>query len=401
LSSITEIAQKTVSELTQEDIQALLEFVNRVIGNIPEYYGFDEILKRLLASVPDTEDKRVGAIIYDALAPTAGEMANEYIEINIFRDQVYLLTAIGSNLDKIGENYSMPRKPATYAERIAEFIDTNDAPKNLPIGSRFAVPDSDSAITYRITSFIEVGKAVVTCEQIGTVGNEYSGDILPLFTINDLKIARIIGVQTPAQDVEDDETYRERIIDYLNHKGFGGNIRDYEEYIDKINGTSKPKVFPVWNGGGTVKVSVLDSQYNAISAEFQAQIKELLDPEDYSGEGVGMAPIGHHVTISTPTEVTVDISATLDLDTVTIGQVQAEIEANLEEYFYSIRKSWQKNKFTSVYIAQVIANMVKVNGVKNATDVLLNEEDSDINLENTAIEQFIPVLGEVTLSEQS
>lgn len=401
MSSITDIIKKSVSELTASDIQALLEFVNRVIGNIPEYYSFEEILKRMLANVPDTEDKRVGSIIYDALAPTAGEMTNEYIEIQIFKDQVYLLTAIGPNLDKIGENYSMPRKPATYAERIAEFIDVNDNPKNLPIGSRFSVPDSDATNTFVITSFVDAGRAIVTCEQLGTIGNEYSGDILPLFTINDLKIARIIGTQTPAQDEEDDETYRERIIDYLNHKGFGGNIRDYQEYIDKINGTSKPKVFPVWNGGGTVKLSILDSQYNAISQEFQAQIKELIDPEDYTGEGVGMAPIGHQVTITTPTEVTINISATLDLDTVTIGQVQPEIEANLEEYLYNVRKDWVKNEYTSVYIAQIIADMLKVNGVKNATDVLINGEDDDINLQNTALNQYIPVLDEVTLSEQS
>ena len=405
MSNISDIVKKNITELTTEDIQTLLDFANLCLDNIPSYYSFENILKRELADVDDSLDKRVGSIVYDGLYPAAGEMAQLYIAIQIYKEQTYIKTAVGDNLDKIGENYSIPREQATQALRIGEFIDTNDNYINLPIGSRFSVPDSDSTITYVITKWIETGKAILQCEQAGTIGNEYVGAILPLFSINNLKEATIIGTQTPAQDVEDDDTYRDRIIRHLNSKGFGGNIQDYKDYIEKIDGTSEPRVYPVWNGGGTVKVSVLDSQYNAISSEFQDEIKELIDPVEYTGLGVGMAPIGHNVTIDTPTEVEINISATLDLDTVTIGQVQAQIEANLENYLLSIRKEWAKkdylseNDYTSVYIAQVIANMVNVNGVKNATDILINEENSDLNIENTALEQFVPVLGTVELIE--
>ena len=269
MSNIQDIVNKDVSELTVDDIQQLKDFANRILGNVPEYYSYENILKRVLNSASDTIDKRVGSIFYDAVAPCCGEMAEEYIEIQIFKDQVYVLTAVGDNLDKIGENYSIPRKKATKALRIAQFIDTNDNLIDLPIGRRFSVPDSDSTITYVITKQIETGKALVECEQEGSIGNEYFGAILPLFTINNLQEATLIGTQQPAQDVEDDDDYRERIIDKLNTKSFGGNIADYKDYISKIDGTSEPKVFPIWNGGGTVKVSVLDAQYNAITNEFQ------------------------------------------------------------------------------------------------------------------------------------
>lgn len=398
MSSIKELLTKNPSEFTLDDITEMQTIMNRLAGNIPEYYSYDNILRRMLAEIPDNMDKRPSSPIWNGLAPVASELANEYIEIQIYKDQTYVLTAIGSNLDTIGENYSIPRKKATYAERIIQLTDTNDNLTNVPIGSRFSVPDSDSSITYIITRYLETGKAVVRCEQAGIIGNEYTGELLPLFSIDTLKEVIILSTLTPAQDEEDDDTYRARIIDKLNTKGFAGNIRAYKDMIDEISGASEPKVFPVWNGGGTVKLSILDSEYNAITPEFQAEIKELIDPEEYTGQGVGMAPIGHKVTIDTPTEITVNIEADVDLDTVTAGQVQEPAETYLEEYLLSVRKDWVNNEYTSVYIAQVVASILKVNGIKNVSNVKINGVASDINLENTALEQFIPVLGTVVLN---
>lgn len=399
MSSIKELLTKNPSEFTLDDIAEMQSIMNRLAGNIPEYYSYDNILRRMLAEIPDNMDKRPSSPIWNGLAPAASELANEYIEIQIYKDQTYVLTAIGSNLDTIGENYSIPRKKATYAERIIQLTDINDNLTNVPIGSRFSVPDSDSSITYVITRYLETGKAVVQCEQAGVIGNEYTGELLPLFSIDTLKEVIIISTETPAQDEEDDDTYRARIIDKLNTKGFAGNIRAYKDMIDEISGASEPKVFPVWNGGGTVKLSVLDSEYNAITPEFQAEIKELIDPEQYTGQGVGMAPIGHQVTIDTPTEVTINIEADVDLDNVTIGQVQEPAEEYLEEYLLSVRKDWVDNEYTNVYIAQIVASILKVSSIKNVSNVEINGEASDINLENTALEQFIPVLGTVTLNE--
>ena len=398
MSSIKELLTKNPSEFTLDDITEMQAIMNRLAGNIPEYYSYDNILRRMLAEIPDNMDKRPSSPIWNGLAPVASELANEYIEIQIYKDQTYVLTAIGENLDTIGENYSIPRKKATYAERIIQLTDVNDNLTNVPIGSRFSVPDSDSSITYIITRYIETGKAVVQCEQAGVIGNEYTGELLPLFSIDTLKEVIIISTETPAQDEEDDDTYRARIIDKLNTKGFAGNIRAYKDMIDEISGASEPKVFPVWNGGGTVKLSILDSEYNAITPEFQSEIKELIDPIAYTGLGVGMAPIGHQVTIDTPTEVEINIEADVDLDTVTIGQVQEPAETYLEQYLLSVRKDWVNNEYTSVYIAQVVASILKVNGIKNVSNVKINGVASDINLENTALEQFIPVLGTVILN---
>ena len=390
---------KEISTYTQDEISEMVQALKKTYSNVPEYYTYENILKRMLAKVDDGMDKRVGSIIYDALAPCAAELAEEYIEIQIYKDQTYLLDAVGENLDRKGADFTIPRETATQAERTGELIDTSNNLINLPIGSRFSVPESDMTVTFYIKSYISTGKPIFVCEQTGTVGNEYHGDLLPLFAINNLKQAKITGIQIPAQSDEDDDDYRARIISRLNSKSFGGNIADYKQYVENISGTSKPKVFPVWNGGGTVKISVLDSQYNAISEEFISEIKEIIDPEEYTGQGVGIAPIGHVVTITTPTKTTVNIEAQVILDSVSLGQIQSDVKTNLERYFLTTRKEWADSKKTSIFISRVIATILQTAGVKNVTHVKLNNSEEDIILEDTAQEQFIPILGEVTLYE--
>lgn len=390
---------KEISEYTQDEISEMIQALKRMYSDIPEYYTYENILKRMLVRIDDSMDKRIGSIIYDALAPCAAELAEEYIEIQIYKDQTYLLEAVGENLDRKGADFTIPRETATQAERIGELIDTSNNLINLPIGSRFAVPESNMTTTFYIKSYISTGKPILVCEQTGTTGNEYYGEILPLFNINNLKEAKITGIQTPAQDDENDDDYRARIISRLNAKSFGGNIADYKQYVGNISGTSKPKVFPIWNGGGTVKISVLDSQYNAISDEFISEIKEIIDPEEYTGQGVGTAPIGHVVTVATPSKTTVNIEAQVVLDSVSLGQVQSSVKQNLEDYFLSVRKEWADSEKTSIFISRVIASILQITGIKNVTNVKLNDLEEDVVLEDTVQEQFIPVLGEVTLYE--
>lgn len=395
-----ELSGIDVANLTTTQIQEMKNFILGITEQMPNYTTFTQILDRQLKNVPDDKDKRQGSIIYDALAPCSGEFANGYIVNKIQQDQVYLLTALGENLDKKGYEYGVEREVATKAIRIGRLIDTNENLVNMPIGSRFTVPESDNTITYIIKSYQSTGIPILECEQTGTQGNEYIGELLPLFSVNNLKLAEVAGTQQPAQDTEEDEPYRQRIIARIKNKGFGGNIQDYKNYFtENITGTSEPKVYPIWNGGGTVKVSVLDSEFNAISEEFKALIKEQLDPEQYTGQGIGIAPIGHKVTVDTPQEIVVNIQATVTLEGVTVGQIIETVKENLEAYFLETRKQWVKYDTIRIFVAQVISAILNVQGVQNVTNVLLNEGEEDLTFASTEIEQFIPVLGEVTLNE--
>lgn len=390
---------KNINDLTQSEISEMKSFILGITDQIPNYETFNQILQRQLNDVSDDKDKRTGSIIYDALAPSSGEMAQNYIEIAIYKEQTYLLTATGENLDRKGAEYGVPREKETNAERLGKFIDTNDNLINVPIGSRFTVPESNNTITYYVREYQSTGIPVLVCEQKGTIGNEYIGELLPLFASSNLKRTEITSILKPAQDDESDDSYKERIKIRLNQKGFGGNIQDYKDYFsENITGTSEPKVYPVWNGGGTVKISVLDSEFNPISDEFKALIKQELDPEEYTGQGIGIAPIGHKVTVDTPQEVVVNISADVTLEDVTVGQIITHVTESLEKYFYETRKTWVNYETIRIFVAQVISRILETQGIQNVTNVMLNEQSEDLAFTSTAEAQFVPVLGEVTLN---
>lgn len=399
-----DLAKTNINNLTTAQIADMKEFILTTIQSVNTTLGYNAILNRMLSNAPDNLDKRTGSIIYDALAPSAGEMAQVYIQLQIWKDQTYLKTAIGEDLDRIGEQYGIPRLQATQAYRLGEFIDTSNNFVNMPINSRFSVPESSNTVTYYVKEYQSTGHPILVCEQEGTSGNDYYGDILPLFSIDTLKTATIIGTLQPAQNVEDDDTYRARIIERLNYKGFGGNVQDYIEYFeDEIQGTSKPQVYPVWNGGGTVKVSVMDSEYNPISDEFKAQIKAQIDPVEYEGQGIGIAPIGHTVTIDTPEKTEIHITATVGLNGVTIGQIEQSVKDNIEEYLLEVRKAWTANNNTNgiiisrIYISQISARILSIEGVENVTDITINGQEDDLELISTSETQYVPVLGEIEL----
>ena len=363
---------------------------------------FEKIMDRALSNpILDLVDKRQGSIIYDALAPMALELSNLYIQLDVMDTQTYLISATGQNLDKKAYDYGVTRKDATKAKRIGEFkkdVGGTYVDMAIPVGTRFAVADETLSLTYKYIGEVD-GDEILECEQAGTQGNTYSGTILPLTPVSGMAISNIIGTLQPAQDTESDDDLRARVLELLNNVAFGGNISDYINKIKEIDGVGTAKIFPEWNGGGTVLASVVDTTYNPISAQFIALIKEQIDPVADEGEGVGTAPIGHVVTITTPTEDVVDISMTVSLESgVTITNVREEIEANISAYFDSVRKNFGQNNTLAIYIARIITAVLDVPEVLNVTDVELNGSASDIIYTDTEAEQYLPKMGDIIIA---
>ena len=228
--------------------------------------------------------------------------------------------------------------------------------------------------------------------------------MLPISNISNLGAATLTTIITPARDAETDEELRTRYFEKINQKAFGGNIAQYEEEIKSISGVGEVQIFPVWNGGGTVKCSVIDAQYNAISAEFISQIQELIDPPP-QGTGLGMAPIGHTVTITTPTNLEINIETSVSIDSrYILSQLTDPIKAAIAEYLLELRKAWghpnDLNQYSlAVYISRINASILTVSGVANVTGTKINGNASDLTLTETATLQQLPVLGSVTINE--
>lgn len=359
-------------------------------------------------------DKREGSIIYDAIAPMALELANLYALLDIMDEQSTLLTATGANLDRKCYDYGIARTGATKALRIASFkkykVDSNgqyvldENGKKILVdmavdeGARFATP-TDSTITY-IYVGMRSGNPIVQCEQDGSTGNRHVGTILPLTPIAGLAVAEITGTLVPAEDTEIDEALRARTINHVNYSAFGGNIPDYIEKTNAIEGVGETKVFPAWRNNGSVLLSIVDADKEPVSAEFVRYVKEIIDPDDNSGGGTGTAPIGHYVTVTTPVRFSINVEIDVMVEGNDVDSVYSEVKQIIDEYIVEIRKMWSQDTTLYILRARIIERILAgIPRIINITEVLLNGVDEDITLVDEAKlgGQFLPYLGEVTV----
>lgn len=253
------------------------------IGNHLEQYTFDYLMDMALSNVDDSFDKRQGSIIYDAIAPCCSVLAEAFLQLRLIYEDTFIGTATGEMLDKNAEDIGMQRNPATYAHKRIDVADADGNPISIPMGSRFSTISNDEPVIYSVESVYTdtsgstvAGAYIAICEELGTIGNGYTGELLVVSNI-DVGTATMSTLITPAQDEESDDVFRARCIARLNTKGFGGNVAQYNEMLLDIDGVGECQVYPIWNGGGTVKVSIVDSTYMPVSDEFLTTVKNLLE----------------------------------------------------------------------------------------------------------------------------
>jgi uncharacterized phage protein gp47/JayE len=357
-----------------------------------EHMTFDALLARMLARVPDTMDKREGSVIYDACAPAAAEMAQMYAELDVNYRLSFVDTASGEYLSRRTAEFGVERDVATPAERRGLFYNGSNALMDVPIGTRFAI----GQLTFVVKSRISIGTYRLTTETTGTVGNTLFGSLLPVDYVDGLARAELAEVLTPGEDEESDEALRQRFYFSINEPPFGGNVADYKQKINEIPGVGATKVYPAWDGGGTVKCVIIASDFNVPSASLVNDIQTLIDPTVNTGLGLGFAPIGHKVTIVGVTALAINVTTTLTLaEGTTIGQIEADVEAAIGAYLLELRQEWANQTQLAVRTAQIDARILSVPGIEDINGTLINGSAANLTL---GPEQ-IPQLGTVILHE--
>ncbi len=380
------------------------------VGAHLDAYTFKQLIKDALAQVPDKVDKRQGSIIYDTLAVSDAQLAEGFAILKGYYLDVYALTARGDYLDLRVAEAGVARYMETAAVKLGVFMDSSGWPVDIPIGSVFSTARDTNPLNYTVTDVHTEDGAVVpgsyrlTCDTPGTGGNDYVGPLLQVTYISGIATAEMSGLLVPARDRESDDDLLARYIEQINRPAYGGNIAHYRQWILEMAGVGAVQVYPVWNGGGTVKVSIIGADYSPASQTLIEEVQSALDPEQNAGVGLGIAPIGHVVTVATPEAVSVNIRVNITLQTgVALGQVETEIIKAIGAYLLECREQFgaagNMNLYVvNVYRARISTAIMQVGGVVNVTDVLINGEDADLLLTQTARSQQLPVEGTVELN---
>ena len=349
-----------------------------------ENVTYEDILQRMLDRIPDSMDKREGSIIYDALAPAAVELQLMYIEFDVILQETFADTASREYLIRRAAERGIIPEPATHAILKGEFTPST---LEIPVGSRF----SCGTLNYVVTEKISDGQYKLECEEIGESGNSQFGQMIPIDYIEGLETCYLTDLLIPGEDEEDTELLRQRYFDSFDSKAYGGNVDDYLNKTNSLPGVGSTKVTPVWNGGGTVLLTILNSEYGKASDTLIQTVQEEIDPTQ-DGSGIGIAPIGHIVTVETASEVAVNVSASITFEEgySWTGQKTA-IEEAVKGYLLEIRKEWANQSASVVRIAQIESRIMALKGVLDIANTKINDSESNLML----TKYQIPVFGGV------
>lgn len=336
-----------------------------------ENISFETLMERAIARVQEQNsniDVREGSIIYNALAPAIYEIMGMYIEIDRIMNETFADTASREYLIKrAAERGILPQK-ATNAILKGIF---KPSTLNVPISSRFSLEN----LNYKVIEKIGDGIYQLECETFGEEGNLHFGQLIPIDYIAGLETAELTELLIPGENEEDTESIRKRYYQSLEAESYGGNKTDYKIKVGLIKGVGGVKVYSghEWNGGGTVKIVITDSNFDIPSKTLIETVQEKIDPINSPGEGIGIAPIGHIVTVVGVNELKVNI------DTSIIYQpgyyyesVKTELENVIDEYFNGLNSVWEDEDNIIIRISQLETRILGVKGILDVMNTKIN-----------------------------
>lgn len=345
---------------------------------------YEVILQRMMDRVTSQYpniDTREGSILFNALAPAALELAILYDQLNNVRNESFVKTATREYIlmacEQMGMDISVFEASAGVHKGLFDV--------QVPIGSRW----NCELFNYTVLEYIGLEGGYyaykMQCDTKGTSPNNQTGDLTPISdTPSGLSYSKVVACLIEGENETEDEDIVNAYFEYVTNVVSDGNVAQYRRWCNEYDGIGNYKIFPLWNGANTVKVSILSASNRAASSELVSEFQKYLDPNT-EGMGNGVAPIGAFVTVTTATEVPITVSATVKLkegysDT-------TAIDAALSEYFSKI--AYDKSIVSYMSIGAAILN---VEGVELITDLLVQGGKSDI----TIGDEQIPVLGTTT-----
>lgn len=382
---------------------------------------YNEILERMLARVNDKFDKREGSVIFDTHSPTAIELQLLYIELNTLISEAYGDTASREFLILRCKERGITPDPATNAILRGVFT-----PENIDvIGKRFNIGTMNYVVLREATD--GKGGYEVQCETPGIIGNQYLGQMIPIEYIDGLETATLTEILIPGEDEEDTEVLRDRYFASFEEKAFGGNRADYINKTNAIPGVGSTKVTRVWNGdispasmipneavqawyktglsslpaavqswitavynaaldlklttGGTVLITILNSNFDVANDTLLNLVKETLDPDEYTGEGYGLAPIGHVVNVVSAEAVEITVKTTITFDVgYSWSNLQTSIDEVIENYLLELRKTWADEDHLIVRISQIETRLLGIKGIVDINGTTINGVADNLTL---------------------
>lgn len=348
----------------------------------------DIIQTRLLSNVSNEYNKSEGEFFYDALKPVAIELESSYTTIEGLQDKRFADTATGKNLDRIVKEKGLTRKVTTRSTGTVTITGTYGA----SITKGELVASDTLQFEFLDTTTVPVGGTInvtVRCKTYGTIGNVPIGAIKSFpKTLAGLTSVNNASAFTNGTDEETDDSLRERYYIKVQALETTANKAAFKSWALSVNGTGAAKVLSLWNGAGTVKVLITNSQMKAADSTLVSSVQNYIDP-GLNGDGSGVMPLcGAVCTVASATEKAINISATIQT-TLDAAVAKTEIETAITDYLKSI--AFEQNYVSYAVVGNRILN---IDGINDYTSLTVNSGTTNVTLANAEV----PVLGTVVIT---
>lgn len=367
----------------------------------------DDVHKMMLAILPPDIDTSEGNHPWNLTRSSALVVAQvcEYILPEVLK-QILPQYAYGTFLDGHATTRRMARRAATAASGYLTVTVSEET--TIPMGSLFATAsiNDEPSVFYQTMEEVKILKdesAVIPieCTEDGVVGNTPKGTII-LVASKLTNISAVINEEdiTGGTEEEDDETLRERIIEYDKTQGdsFVGNVADYKRWATSVDGVGEATIISATDDSGTVTIILTDMNGEPATDNLCEAVYNYIMKPDAPLER--LAPVNAILVVKAPDTMPICIKATIELQAgADIDAVKAEFLSNVALYL-PIALDEEEVKYTK--ICNILGDTAGVNDYK---DVLIGAKiDGSVTYGTTNIpitNTQLPVIDEEDLDMTS
>jgi uncharacterized phage protein gp47/JayE len=363
----------------------------------------EEIHEKMLSNLPEDIDKSEGGFPWDFTRPTAIEIAElkEYVLVEVLKSLSPVTCEESYLLDYHADGRGLVRRESVNATGYVTV--TAKAGLVIPLGYGFSTEADDEGNTIDFVTTEEVtvdslGNAKIPIEAAegGSASNVgvntivlHAGDETGELLDEIISVTNEEAV-TGGLDEEDDDTLRERIVEYdRSHDiSYVGNVADYKRWALSVPGVGAVTVIPAKDDSGTIKIILMDQNGVPASKQIQDAVYDYIMRPD--SESDRLAPPNAVLEITAPETVVVNISAVVYLREAEIGDVQNDLKAALQSYLLNV-----SSNDSAVRISAINSIIGSVSGIYDYDSVQINGVSKNVYLESGQM----PVLGTVTITE--
>ncbi|CCL00230.1 TPA: baseplate J/gp47 family protein [Clostridioides difficile] len=340
---------------------------------------YDVVKNRTLSNIDLDIYKGEGSFLSDMVSPVNSELAKFYIELSYLHKKAFIEDNFDDFLDKRVNEFGVYRKLGTEATGEVTFE-----------GKVGTVIPNGTIISYNELLFVVIKDIVISSKieqntspvQALEIGIRYN---IPAST--EFKQDEINGITKIYNDlafrggteIETDEELKERFYKIQKNQATSGNKAHYEEWALEVEGVYNAKIYPRWDGAGTVKVLIFGVNNQAVDSEVIERCREHIETE---------MPIGATLTVATPSILDISISATIKLEIrYTIDFVKESFLESINSYLINVNKE--------IIYTKVSAILASIEGIHDFSNLLLNNKAENIVFE----EDKVPSVTNLEFSE--